>query len=62
MDRQDAFTDEMLAFLDSLPAAEQENMFLTIESLLRHYPHLSAKEAQDLLLNWIQTAEAAIAK
>lgn len=62
MERQDAFKDEMLAFLDSLPVSEQENMFLTIESLLRHYPHLSAKEVQDLLVNWIQAAEAAIAK
>lgn len=58
MERPDNFKDELLSFMDTLPSDARENMFLTVESLLRHYPHLSAKELQDLLLSWVQSAEA----
>ncbi len=54
------FMDDLLNHIDSLEKHIQENMFLAISSLLRQYPELTAKDAQEVLLHWLYESEDAM--
>lgn len=62
MDQTHIFMDDVLNHIDSLEKSIQENMFLAISSLLRQYPELTAKEAQEVLLHWLYESEEAMSR
>lgn len=62
MDYTHIYMDEALNHINSLDKSIQENMFLAISSLLRQYPELTAKEAQEVLLYWLYESEKAMSR
>jgi len=60
MEHTHIFIEDLLSHIDSLDKHIQENMFLTISSLLRQYPELTAKDAQEVLLHWLYESEDAM--
>lgn len=57
MERPYFLSDAHLGVLADLDEAALSNMFLAVPYMLRRFPELSPRQAQDAVLYWLNAAE-----